>query len=83
MAAAVAHPEGPFAVRSAGPLAAEAWAVLERLAGCRALAEELNGLDHDRFLAGLAALERMVLALADRRASVIGPQGDVFHDSPT
>jgi len=78
-----ANREGPFAVRPAGQLTVEEWAVLERLAGCRALVEELYGLDHDRFLAGLAVLERMVLALADKRPSVIRTQGGVFHDSPT
>jgi len=51
-----------------GGLRPEEWQVVERLAECHHLLSEIDGLDFERFDAGIQSLQEMVFALPAKRA---------------
>ena len=57
-------------------LSNDEWGVVERLAECSSLADEIDGLDKRRFLDGVEVLQEQVLALPTKRAIGVGEYGN-------
>ena len=54
-------------------LTSDEWGVVERLAECNSLADEIDGLDRRRFMEGVEVLQEQVLALPTKRAITTTP----------
>lgn len=66
------EPVAETADHQASGLRPEEWQAIERLAECHSLAAELDGIDFDRFDAGVQALQEQILAMPAKRALLAG-----------